>query len=54
MMDMLGLNRCENNDGRHKLSRLSVVSGDNRDRENPRKRAFNSRLAQINGFGFVA
>jgi len=37
MMDMLGLNRCENNDDRHKLSRLSVVSGDNPDRNNPRK-----------------
>jgi len=34
MMDMLGLDRNENNDGRHKLSWLSVVSGDNPGREN--------------------
>jgi len=37
MMDMLGLDRRENNDSRHKLSRLSVVSGDNPARDNPRK-----------------
>jgi hypothetical protein len=54
MMDMLGLDRREDNDSRHKLSRLSVVSGDNATRDNPRKRAFNSRLAQIDGPGFVA
>ena len=54
MMDMLGLDRQENNDSRHKLSRLSVVSGDNEARDNPRKRAANSWLAQINGRGFVA
>jgi len=37
MIDMLGLDRRENNDSRHKLSRLSVVSGDNPARDNPRK-----------------
>jgi hypothetical protein len=54
MMDMLGLDTCENNDGCHKLSCQSVVSGDNPARDNPPKQAINSRLAQIPGPGFVA
>jgi hypothetical protein len=54
MIDMLGLDRSENNDGRHKLSLVSVVSGDNPGRDNSRKRAVNSRPTQINSREFVA
>jgi hypothetical protein len=54
MIDMLGLDRNENNDGRHKLSRPSVVKGDNPGLDNWRKRTVNSWLAQINGYEFVS
>jgi hypothetical protein len=54
MIDMLGLDRNENNDGRHKLSRPSVVKGDNPGLDNSRKRTVNSWLTQINGYEFVS
>jgi len=53
MIDMLGLDRSENNYGRHKLSPPWIVKGDNPGRDNSRKRAVNSWLAQINGHEFV-